>query len=125
MFPRAEGAAVAPTANDTRDDSTLVAVVHKNQLVDGKVQDGIHPGLVSLGWLALGDNAENWVEVPDTDTGPAGDPTAGSIGDVLGRVERGEVSAADALAAEQAKGDKARSTLVDQLTSLAAAGQEG
>lgn len=43
------------------------------------------------------------------------DPSRGTIDEVLARIDAGEVTAAAALAAEQAKGDKARSTLVDEL----------
>lgn len=46
---------------------------------------------------------------------PDSDPSRGTKDDVLGRVDAGEVTVADALAAEQAKGDKARSTLVEEL----------
>lgn len=46
------------------------------------------------------------------------DPSRGTIDEVVARVEAGEVSAVDALAAEQAKGDKARSTLVEKLEAL-------
>lgn len=54
-------------AEDTRDDQTIVAVVHKDQIEAGAVKDGISPGRVSLGWLRLGDNSKNWVEVnPET-----------------------------------------------------------
>jgi hypothetical protein len=67
--------AVAPDAQeDTRDDQTLVAVVHKDQLHQGQVKDGIHPGRVSLGWLRFGKNSEHWVEV-DPETGKKVTPT--------------------------------------------------
>jgi hypothetical protein len=51
----------------------------------------------------------------------AGDgPAAGTIDEVLGRVGDDRDAAAAALAAEQAKGDKARTTLVDKLQALVA-----
>jgi hypothetical protein len=49
------------------------------------------------------------------------DPSRGTIADVTDRVDSGEVTAADALAAEQAKGDKARATLVADLEARVAA----
>lgn len=120
---------MAPIQSDeTRDDSTIVDVVFKDQIDGGAIKEGVSPGRVTLGWLRLGKNAENWIEVSSADAGSTDVPddvVAGSIAEVIARVEAGDVTAADALAAEQAKGDKARSTLVDQLNGIAAAGQEG
>lgn len=58
--------AVADTPADPRDDSVIVAVVNKRQLDGSSVKDGISPGLVTLGWLRFGDNAEKWVEIDQT-----------------------------------------------------------
>lgn len=118
---------MAPTAEDPRDDSELVAVVHKSHIKSGAVIEGINPGRVTLGWLRFRDNAKSWIEIdPETrKVKRPGSGSSGSIAEVLESVEKGEISAADALAAEQAKGDKARSSLVEKLTALAAAGQEG
>lgn len=129
MSHRAEGAAVAPTAEDTRDDSTLVAVVHKSHVnEDGSVTEGIErPGVVSLGWLRIGKNAENWIEI-DQDTGKrrvtvgAAD---GTIDEVLARIDSGDVTAAAALAAETGEGGQNRTGLVTKLQALVGAGQEG
>lgn len=114
---------MAPTdTNDERPGTTLVAVMHKPDVGDKDVS----PGLVSLEWLRRFGEADGWVEVdPETRKAVTQSSASGSVADILGRVENGEIAAADALAAEQAKGDKARSSLVEKLTALVAAGEEG
>lgn len=118
---------MADTPEDTRDGNTIVAVVHSSHIdSDGSVKDGIRPGLVTLDWLRLGKNAENWVEI-DQDTGKrritvgAAD---GTIDEVLARIESGDVTAAAALAAETGEGGQNRTGLVTKLQALIA-GQEG
>jgi hypothetical protein len=103
-------------AEDTRPDGTLVEVRHKDH------DDRRLPGRVTLEWLRKY-GKDQWVEVTtaDAESGAAD----GTVAEVLARVEAGEVTAADALAAEQAKGDDARSSLTDKLQALVGAGQEG
>jgi len=48
-------------------------------------------------------------------------PADGKVDEVLARVEAGEVTAVEALKAERAKDDDARSTLVEKLVQLAEA----
>lgn len=102
--------------NDTRPDETLVEVRHKDH------DDTVSPGRVTLGWLR-NYGAENWVEVTAADA--AAGAADGTVAEVLARVEAGDITAADALAAEQAKGDDARSSLTDKLQALVGAGMEG
>lgn len=107
-------------AEDTRPDDEMVTVV-LNEHLDSDVK--VNPGRVSLGWLRQYGGGK-WVEV-DPYTGKpaaAADPASGTVTEVLARVESGQVTAADALAAEQAKGDDARQTLISKLEALTSAG---
>lgn len=63
-------------------------------------------------------------KAPETATNPpvvetANGPASGSIAEVLDRVGTDSALAAEALGAEQAKGDKARGSLVTKLTAIA------
>lgn len=57
--------------------------------------------------------------------GADGDPSAGTVEEVLKRVGDDQELATTALEAEQAKGDKARKTLVEQLQSIVDGGGNG